>query len=858
MEEQVQQKWHALQLPEAFRLQKTDPERGLGAQEAAARQARFGPNALTARRGPGALERFAKQFQNPLVYILVVAGTVAAFLGEGVDAAVIFGVVLANAIIGFVQESKAEEAIESLRKAAVTKAVVVRDGERLHVNSEELVPGDVVLLESGDKVPADLLLAQARELRVDESALTGESIAVLKVVGAVEPDTVLADRVNMAYSGSLVVSGRGQGLVIATGDATETGKISRLISEAANLQTPLTVKIGKFSQLLLWSILALSALGFVVGVLRNEPVIDMFMAAVALAVGMIPEGLPAAMSITLAIGVNRMAHRRAIIRKLPAVETLGSTTVICTDKTGTLTENQMTVQVVSAGGRRYAVEGLGYKPSGAIRPEGESRPAALDQEPALAQCLLAGALCNDSRLLSEGNQWKIQGDPTEAALLVSAAKAGLRAEETARQLPRRDTIPFESERQYMATLHDTGPEHPNLVYMKGSVEKVAARCDLMMDRSGQAVPIDPQAVMEETARLASQGLRVLAFARKEIGATAMQLECEEQAAGGEPLCHSVASGFTFVGLQAMLDPPRAEATVAVSNCRQAGIRVKMITGDHALTAKVIAEKIGLAGSEAIRAITGKELAAMTPEQFAEAARSASVFARVAPEQKLRLVEALQTQGHVVAMTGDGVNDAPALKQANIGVAMGITGTEVAKEAADMVLTDDNFASIEAAVEEGRGVFDNLTKFIVWTLPTNLGEGLILLVAIQLGLKLPILPVHALWINMSTAVLLGLALAFEIKEPGIMQRPPREPETPIITPNLIVRMLLVGGMMLAGGMFLFEWEMRQGQDIHVARTAVVNLIVMIELFYLFNCRSLGKPFLQLGFFPTRSCSRAWRS
>lgn len=844
-----QMKWHGVSPAEAIQALGTHHEKGLDAQEVGRRQESFGPNSLTAQHGPGPLIRFLKQFQNPLVYILMIAGAVTAFLQEWVDAGVIFGVVLANTVIGFIQEAKAEEAIESLRKAAVTGATVIRGGERKNVPARELVPGDLVWLESGDKVPADLLLFKTRQLRVDESALTGESLAVQKAVGPLPEDTVLADRVNMAYSGSLVVAGRGQGVVVAIGDGTETGKISRLISEAVNLQTPLTLKIAAFSRLLLWSIMGLAGMTFVVGVMRKESVIDMFMASVALAVGMIPEGLPAAVSITLAIGVHRMAKRRAIIRKLPAVETLGSTTIICTDKTGTLTENQMTVQVIMAGGKNYTVEGLGYAPIGVMYPEGKSQAIDLSREPALEQCLLAGMLCNDSQLLQENGQWRPLGDPTEAALLASAAKAGLQIGEVSARFPRVDAIPFESERQYMATLHDTGQHLPNIVYVKGSVEKILAHCDSMLDFKGQPARLDAPAMLEKASRLAGQGLRVLALARKEIGNTADRLECleEEGDAVEEPFCRSIATGLTFVGLQAMLDPPRSEAIHAVAKCREAGIQVKMITGDHVSTASIIAEKIGLAGKEKIVALTGRELAAMNPDAFSEAARSASVFARVTPEQKLRLVEALQAQGQIVAMTGDGVNDAPALKQANIGVAMGRTGTEVAKEAADMVLTDDNFASIENAVEEGRGVFDNLTKFIIWTLPTNLGEGLLLMAAIVFGLQLPILPVHALWINMATAVLLGMALAFEPKEPGIMQRQPRDPRQSIISRSMIVRLLIVGVMMLTGGIALFEWEMRSGQNIQVARTAVVNLIVMIEIFYLFNCRSLNRSFLKLGFF-----------
>ena len=532
-------------------------------------------------------------------------------------------------------------------------------------------------------------------------------------------------------------------------------------------------------------ILVLGGVTFVIGLLRGESLVDMFMAAVALAVGAIPEGLPAAVTITLAIGVSRMARRRAIIRKLPAVETLGSTTVICSDKTGTLTENQMTVQRIVAGGLPYEVGGTGYEPAGSIvdpastgAPSGTAGDGAL--RPALRAILVAGVLCNDSRLVRADERWTVQGDPTEGALLAVAAKAGLDRERLQAETPRVDSIPFESEHQYMATLHDPGEGRPRAVYVKGGVEVVLDRCSDALDADGERVPLAREAVLADVKRLAAQGLRVLAFAARELPRDTSRL------------AHDDLAGLTFLGLQGMIDPPRPEAIAAVKACRAAGIRVKMITGDHAITAAAIARQIGLSADADPVALTGARTRG-TQRRGADraSARRPSVFARVTPEQKLRLVEALQSRGQVVAMTGDGVNDAPALKQANIGVAMGITGTDVAKEAADMVLTDDNFASIEAAVEEGRGVFDNLTKFIAWTLPTNLGEGLVILAAVFLGTTLPILPVQILWINMTTAVLLGLMLAFEPKEPGIMRPPAARPEAPILTGVLIQRIVLVG-------------------------------------------------------------------
>jgi len=829
----VGQNWHHLPADEVVDLLETDAAAGLDVFEVTHRQERYGANVLTTRSGPGALKRFLLQFNQPLIYILIAAGAVTLFLKEWIDAAVIFGVVLVNATIGYFQEAKAVEAIEALAKTMTTEALVLRAGEQVRVSATEIVPGDVVLLQAGDKVPADLRLIRGRDLQIDESALTGESLPVEKRPETVAHDQVLAERTNMAYASSLVTFGQGAGVVIGIGDDTEVGRISELISEAEDLQTPLTQKIAAFSTLLLVVILALGGVTFVIGLLRGESLVDMFSAAVALAVGAIPEGLPAAVTITLAIGVARMAKRRAIIRKLPAVETLGSTTVICTDKTGTLTENQMTVQRIIAGGRTYEVGGTGYEPAGTIVDPDSVEPLGDDAlRPALRTILVAGALCNDSRLVRADERWTVQGDPTEGALLAVAAKAGLDRERLQAEAPRVDSIPFESLHQYMATMHDPGEGRPRAVYVKGGVEVVLDRCSDALDADGKRVPLEREAVLADVKRLAAQGLRVLAFAARELPP------------GTSRLAHDDLAGLTFVGLQAMIDPPRPEAIAAVKACRTAGISVKMITGDHAITAAAIARQIGLTAEADPVALTGRELEELSDKELIERAQETSVFARATPEQKLRLVEALQSRGQVVAMTGDGVNDAPALKQSNIGVAMGVGGTDVAKEAADMVLTDDNFASIEAAVEEGRGVFDNLTKFITWTLPTNLGEGLVILAAVFLGTTLPILPVQILWINMTTAVLLGLMLAFEPKEEGIMERMPRRPETPILTGVLIQRIVLVGALLLVGAFGLFEWAEQRGLGDAVARTVAVNVFVFVELMYLFNCRSLTRSVFAL--------------
>ncbi|QDU29261.1 putative cation-transporting ATPase F [Anatilimnocola aggregata] len=831
---------HQLPADEVLQLLGTDAEKGLDILELQTRQARFGPNLIPAARGLGPWMRFLLQFHTPLVYILLAAAAITAFLHEWVDSGVIFAVVLVNAVIGFLQESSAAKALAALTQTTLTEASVLRAGEMRRISSTELVPGDIVFLQSGDKVPADLRLFHCRDLQVDESALTGESVPVNKQVDVMAANASLEERRNLAYTSTLVTYGQARGVVFATGASTEVGHISKLISTADVLETPLTLKIAKFSRLLLVVILGLACVTFLVGCLRGQPAFEMFMAAVALAVGAIPEGLPAAVTITLSIGVARMARRRAIIRKLPAVETLGSTTIVCSDKTGTLTVNQMTVSEILAGDSRYEVSGTGYGPLGEIKNLSEPGVALADNF-AARECLLAGLLCNDSALAEKAGRWEVQGDPTEGALIASAAKGGLNQKESSAHFPRIDVIPFESQHQYMASLHEGKSPVGRKLYVKGAAEVVLSKSVAMLDASGRKVPLDSAAVHRQLESLAVKGLRVLVLASAELPGDVTSVT------------HADVNQLTFLGLQGMIDPPRPEAISAVRACQSAGIHVKMITGDHALTAQAIARQIGLNGGggtarpEGPLVLTGRELAERSDAQLIDIAAQVAVFARVTPEQKLRLVRALQAGGHIAAMTGDGVNDAPALKQADIGVAMGVSGTEVAKEAADMVLTDDNFATIEAAVEEGRGVFDNLTKFIVWTLPTNMGEGLVILAAIFAGTTLPILPVQILWINMSTGLFLGLMLAFEPKEPDIMTRPPRDPKTPILTGVLIGRILLVSLVILVGAFGSFEWALGKGSGDAHARTVAVNVIVMVELFYLFNCRSLTKSMFQLGVF-----------
>ncbi|MBK8523812.1 MAG: HAD-IC family P-type ATPase [Betaproteobacteria bacterium] len=827
--------WHDLSAEAAAQKLATDPVIGLSEAEAAARLLQHGENRLPVPPGKSALRRFAEQLIQPLVLVLILAGSVTAVLGEWVDTGVILGVVLVNAVIGYVQEGKAEAALAALARTLASETMILREGSKRRLGAHVLVPGDVVLLAAGDRVPADLRLIESHGLKAMEASLTGESTAVHKMPEPLPVDTSLADRRNMAYAGTMVVSGQGAGLVAATGRGTETGRISQLIADVPDLQTPLTRKMAAFSNLLLLVIGGLALLTFAVGLLRGEAAIDMFMAAVALAVGAIPEGLPAAVTITLAIGVSRMAKRRAIIRKLPAVEALGSTTVICSDKTGTLTENQMTVREVWAGGERHEVSGSGYAPEGQVGNSGDysNHPAAIAG--ALRETLLAGVLCNDAALSHRGKHWEIVGDPTEGALLVVARKAGLDESTLLTVFPRLDVLPFDSAAQYMATAHDVEGQH--LVYAKGALERILPRCTDMLDVTGALVPLDTGAIERHAQAMAERGFRVLAFARGSNTA-------------GSTLSHEALSGkcFSFLGLVGMIDPPRPRAIAAVKACHAAGIKVKMITGDHAVTALAIARQMGIvAASDDVAVLSGSDLAQMDDAQFVAAANTTAVFARVEPEQKLRLVRALQQSGEVVAMTGDGVNDAPALKQADIGVAMGLGGTDVAREAAAMVLTDDNFASIEAAVEEGRGVYDNLVKFITWTLPTNFGEGLVILAAILAGATLPITPLQILWINMTTAVLLGLMLSFEPVEKGLMRRPPRPPAAPILDRPLIARIVLVSVLLLAGAYGLFLLELQQGHSLAEARTVAVNVFVVVETFYLFNCRSLTRSFIAVGLF-----------
>ena len=833
MQHLIGQNWHALETQKIIELFESDEKDGLDSLNFKHKETFFGKNRLEQKKQESNLKRFFMQFHNALIYILLGASLVTALLHEWVDSGVIFGVVIINVIISYLQEAKAQEAIDSLKEMMHTCAVVIRDGKKINLDSTNLVPGDIVLLESGVKVPADIRLIEVRDLKVDESMLTGESLATQKDISICSQNIILSDRKNMTFSGTYVTYGRARGIVVATANHTEIGKIAHLIQSTTDMDTPLTKKIASFSKLLLYVILALAASTFLVGVLREHSAVDTFMASVALAVGAIPEGLPAAVTITLAIGVSRLASKNAIIRKLPAVETLGSVTTICSDKTGTLTQNKMSVTDIFCARESYKVSGDGYNPVGEILKDGVKQEGC---NVCLEEILRAGFLCNESYLVNKDGVYEINGDPTEGALIVSSMKFGLNEDGVNKAFTRVDLLPFESDRQFMATLNRDAQNEQNIIYLKGSIEVVLKMCEFELVNS-QTLPIKKSPILEQLGEYASRGLRVLAIAKKVT--TSMEIKDSQ-----------LKDGFVFLGLQAMMDPPRQEAIEAVCESKDAGINIIMITGDHALTAFSIAKLMSIVSEDAKyedSTLLGSQLLSLSDEELIEKLKSVKVFARVEPEQKLRIVNALQARGEIVAMTGDGVNDAPALKQADIGIAMGVGGTEVAKEASDMILSDDNFSSIALAIKEGRIVFDNLIKFITWTLPTNLGEGLVILLAVMLGLTLPILPVQILWINMSTAVFLGMMLIFEPGDKEIMKRTPRDPKMPILSLEMVWQMLVVGFYMLAASYAMFNYALSSGYSEEYARTVAVNIFVFIELFYLFNCKELQRSVFKTNIF-----------
>ncbi len=812
--------WHALQAGAVLEALETSSS-GLSATAANTRLGRYGRNVLAAAPEKTFFQRLISQFDNLLIYVLLGSALITAFLGHAVDTGVILGVVVLNAIIGVVQEGKAEAALEAIRGMISPRASVVRDGARLTIDGAEVVPGDILLLEAGDRVSADVRLVKARNLRIEEAILTGKSVPVEKSIEPVAADASLADRHSMAFSGTLITAGQGSGVVVATGAASELGRISALLGRVERLETPLIRQMNAFARQLTFVILALSAATLAFAVLvRSYSVSDAFMAVVGMAVAAIPEGLPAVMTITLAIGVQRMANRKAIIRHLPAVETLGSVSIICSDKTGTLTRNEMTVTRAVTADRSYDVGGVGYAPKGGFGLDGQEIDPASDS--GLTNITRTALLCNDAALREVDGQWIVDGDPMEGALVTLGLKAGHDREILVKQMPRIDEIPFDAAHRYMATLHH---RHDGTVFgcVKGAPERIIDMCAYQATGTGER-PIDRNFWTREVDDLARQGRRVLALASRPFPSEKRDLTFGD-----------VDHGLTLQGLVGLIDPPRPEAITAIAECRSAGIAVKMITGDHAATAAAIAAELGLDNPAAV--LTGRDLDRLDQKGFSRAVAQTSVFARTSPEHKLRLVDAMQASGAVIAMTGDGVNDAPALKRADVGVAMGRNGTEAAKEAADMVLADDNFASIVDAVREGRTVYDNLTKVIGWTLPTNGGVTLIVVAAILFGPTLPITPVQILWINMVTAVGLGLSLAFEPAEPGIMNRLPRAADAPILSGFLMWRVLLVSALFAAGAFGMFAWAEGRGMSHETARTMVVNTVVAMEIFYLFSVRYL---------------------
>jgi magnesium-transporting ATPase (P-type) len=810
--------WHALSPEQVLRELDTMPG-GLSEAEAARRLASHGPNRLRPPKRRGPVLRFLLQFHNVLIYVLLVSAAITAALGHAVDTGVILGVTIINAIVSFVQEGKAESALAAIRKMLSLRALVLRDGQRREISAEDLAPGDWVLLQSGDKAPADLRLIEIKNLRVQEAVLTGEAEAVEKTITPVSSEAAIGDRTDMTYSGTLVTYGQATGVVVATGEHTEIGRISTLLEQVEEITTPLLRRMAQFGRWLSAAIVLAAGTTFAIGVLwRGQPAGDMFMAAVALAVAAIPEGLPAIMTIILAIGVQRMAERNAIVRRLPAVETLGAVTVICSDKTGTLTRNEMSVQRVVTANRVFEVHGVGYAPTGGFSVDGA--PIAPEHAPDLQVIARAAQLCNEAVLREQDDEWRMEGDPTEGALLTLASKAGLDPVTEQERFHRVDSIPFESEHRFMATLHHDHHGH-GVIYVKGAPERVRAMC------ANEQGPQGPQPLRLDYWRrrveeLAAAGQRVLAVAFRPTAETRCELLFED-----------VEEGLILLGLLGISDPPREEAIHAVRQTQRAGIRVKMITGDHGVTARSIAAQLGI--GDGAKVLTGPELEALDDAALRAVVLDTDVYARASPEHKLRLVAALQANNQVVAMTGDGVNDAPALKRADIGVAMGMKGTEAAKEASAMVLADDNFASIVHAIEEGRTVYDNLRKALLFILPTNGAQALVITAAILLGLTLPITPVQILWVNMVTAVTLALALAFEPTEANVMRRPPRDPGEPLLSGIMLWRIFAVSVLLVIAPLGLFLWETAQGRPLAEARTLAVNALVMGEIFYLFNSR-----------------------
>lgn len=808
--------WHTLDVATVLQKQNANAN-GLTEQEVNTRLSRFGDNRLPEPARRSWFLRFMLQFHNMLIYVLLLSALITALLGHWVDTSVILAVVLINAIIGILQEGKAERALDAIKNMLALKASAMRDGERKTVAAEQLVPGDIVFLEAGDKVPADLRLIKAHGLNIQEAILTGESLAVEKGTETVSQQATLGDRSCMAFSGTTVTSGQGQGIITATASDTEIGHISGMLSQVKTLTTPLVEQMDVFAKWLSLVIVTIAGLILAFGywVLEYE-FGELFIAVVGLTVAAIPEGLPAVLTITLAVGVQAMAKRNAIVRQLPAIETLGSISVICTDKTGTLTRNEMSVASFVTADGSHQVSGEGYSPLGDIT----DRKTDDDR---LSHAGLVAALCNDSQIKKIQDDWLVEGDPMEGALLAFAGKSGVDVSQTQKEWVRTDVIPFDAAHRYMATLNHDHKGNA-AIFVKGAPEKIVELCHCQQGRDNSMCELDHDYWQKQAAMIASQGQRVLALAMKKVPVEHTVLSQSD-----------VESDLVLLGLVGLMDPPRSEAIDAVAECYSAGIEVKMITGDHALTATAIAKKIGLRNTD--RVITGSELDQLDDVGLIEAISKVDIFARTSPEHKLRLVKALQANGEVVAMTGDGVNDAPALKRADAGIAMGVKGSEAAKEAASLVLTDDNFVSIVSAIREGRTVYDNTKKVISWSLPTSTGEAFTIVLALMLSMSLPITAVQILWVNMITAVTLGIALAFEPTEARTMKQLPRPRNKALLTGTLVWHIVFVTVLFVAGVFGVYHYAISQDYSIELARTMAMNTLVVMEVFHLFFIRNM---------------------
>ncbi len=829
-EKQTAKNWHSMNGEEVLNHFETDIDKGLTNDEANERINKFGKNVLPAGKKRGAFIRFISQFHNVLIYVLLAAAVITALMDHWIDTWVILAVVMINSIIGYIQEGKAEKALDSIRNMLSLEAIVVRNGQNETINAEELVPGDIVLLKSGDKIPADIRLIESKDLRVEESPLTGESTSVEKSIEAVDEKAIIGDRLSMAFSGTVITYGKATGVVIATGAATELGKINEMMSNVEAITTPLLQQIEKFGKWLSFAILGLTGLFFAFGYFfRDYSIDELFLAAIGIVVASIPEGLPAIMTITLAIGVQRMASRKAIIRRLPSVETLGAVNVICSDKTGTLTRNEMTAKVIVTADKDYTVEGTGYEPKGDILHN--EKPVNLKEEKALWQLLQTIRVCNNAQVRhSDEGEWELVGAPTEGALVTLSYKAGLKDFKPERI----DSIPFESDHKYLATLNKV--DDKRMVFMTGAPERVMDMCHKQLSENGEQ-DIDIAYWEKKMEEIASKGQRMLGAAF-----------CVTHNDRNELLKEELEKRKIFLGLIGIIDPPRAEVVEAIKECKEAGVDVIMITGDHVITASAIGKELGI--SDGLKAISGKELEEMSDEKLREIVNDYNIYARTTPEHKLRLVTALQANGKLCAMTGDGVNDAPALKKANIGIAMGIKGTEVTKDASEMVLADDNFATIVNAIEEGRTVYDNIRKALLFILPTNGAEALVLMAAIILGIVMPITPAQILWVNMVTAITLALAISVEPMEENVMKLPPRKKGTPILGKMFIWRITFVSFLIGGLTMLVFKILYANGLDVSASRTIAVNTLVAGQLFYLFNCRRIKQPSIGKGFFKNK--------